>query len=265
MEKGQLVFRLSFLVVHLPFNMLLAIDIGNTAMKFGVFEGDELVSKFVIPTVRDRTSDELKAALAEHLTEAPDAVIFSSVVPELDGALNETFLRAGIAARQVTTSDDLGLTFNFPIDDAGTDHLINSFAAVEMYGAPCIVIAFGTATTIDVVDRQREHRGGLIAPGPKATAKAMEILAAKLPEVEIREPPNLINTKTDAAIQAGIFYSQIGLVETAIPHMKSKIGDDAKVIATGGYAQLFADSCRWIDRVEPDLTLYGLKMLYSRA
>ena len=245
--------------------MLLAIDIGNTAMKFGVFSGDELTAKFVIPTRRDYPNDEFSNAVAEHLSDTPDAVIFSSVVPELDAIVGEVFRERGISARQITTSVDLGLTFNFPIEDAGTDHLINSFAAVELYGAPCIVIAFGTATTVDVVNREREHLGGLIAPGPKATAKAMEMIASKLPEVEIAEPPNVINTTTTGAIQSGILYSQIGLVEAAIPHIKAEIGDDAKVIATGGYASLIADKCKVIDRVEPDLTLYGLKMLYSRA
>jgi len=245
--------------------MLLAIDIGNTAMKFGVFEGDELRSKFVLPTRRDYTCEEMSESIAKHLTGTPDAVIFSSVVLELDRVANETFQNLGAGVRQVKPSDDLGLTFNFVIDQAGTDHLINSFGAVELYGAPCIVIAFGTATGIDVVSRDREHLGGMIAPGPKATAKAMELIASKLPEVEITEPPNVINTTTETAIQSGIFYSQIGLVEVAVPHIKAEIGDDAKVIATGGYAPLIAEKCKTIDFIEPDLTLYGLKMLYSRA
>ncbi|MBV9242873.1 MAG: type III pantothenate kinase [Acidobacteria bacterium] len=245
--------------------MLLAIDIGNTAMKFGVFGGDELTSKFVIPTRRDYTHDELSNAIAPHLADAPEGVIFSSVVPELDVTVNELFLRGGLAPRQVTTSDDFGLTFNFSVEEAGTDRLVNSFAATELHGAPCIVIAFGTATTIDAVNKDKEHIGCLIAPGPKTTAKALELIASKLPEVEIAEPPNVVSTTTATAIQSGIFYSQIGLIETAIPHIQAEIGDKANVIATGGFAALFADKTLLIDHIEPDLTLLGLKMLYSRA
>lgn len=245
--------------------MLLAIDIGNTAMKFGIFDGEDLVSKFVLPTRLDGSREDLEKMLKERLPGMPDGVIFSSVVPDVDQAMSEIFLRAGIAARQVTPSDNLGLIFNFPMQEAGTDHLINSFAAAEMYGVPCIVVAFGTATTIDVVNREREHLGGLIAPGPKAAAKALEFVAAKLPEVEIDEPANVVSTNTTGAIQAGILYSQIGLVETAVPTIKSQIGDDAKTIATGGFATLIASKCPSIDIIEPDLTLLGLKMLYSRA
>ena len=245
--------------------MLFTLDIGNTAMKFGVFDGDTLASKFVIPTRRDYTDAELAAEVSGRIPGDIDASIFSSVVPQVNEAVR-AYLTSTVSGtvRMVEPTDHLGLIFNFPIADAGTDHLINSFAAAELYGAPCIVISFGTATTIDVVNRQREHRGGLIAPGPKATARALEIVASKLPHVEIHEPPNVINTNTADAIRSGIFYSQVGLVDTAIPHIKSEIGEDAKVIATGGFAPLIAGSCRHIDHIEPDLTLLGLKMLYSR-
>ena len=245
--------------------MLLAIDIGNTAIKFGVFDGDDLVSKYVVPTHRDYSDDDLRRALTAYLEHAPDNVIFSSVVPELYSVVKELFLREGIAAHQVSASDDFGLIFNFSIDHIGTDRLVNAFAAVEKHGAPCIVVAFGTATTIDVINANREYLGGLIAPGPKAAAKALELVASKLPEVEIVEPANVINKTTTAAIQAGIFYSQIGLVETAIPHIRAEVGESANVVVTGGYAHLIGDKCRSIDILEPDLTLHGLKMLYSRA
>jgi type III pantothenate kinase len=245
--------------------MLLALDIGNTAMKFGVFEGDELVSKFVLPSSRDYGHDDLRRALTAHFTGVPTGVIFSSVVPEIDAVVNELFLRSGIAARQVTANDDLGLTFPSAVDHVGTDRLVNSFAAAERYGVPCIVVSLGTATTIDVVNDRREYLGGLIAPGPKMSAKALDVLASKLPEVEIAEPVNIINASTVSAIQAGIFYGQVGLIDSAIPHIKAEIGGNAKVIATGGFAPLIANKCASIDTVEPDLTLYGLKMLYSRA
>ena len=245
--------------------MLLTLDIGNTAMKFGLFDGELLTSKFVVPTRRDYTAAEIGTEVSHHLGDRIAGAIVSSVVPEVNDAVQE-FLTSALKqpARFVMPTDDLALTFNFPVQDAGTDHLVNSFAAAEIYGAPCIVVSFGTATTIDVVNRDREHQGGLIAPGPAVTAKALEMLTSKLPEVELRKTPNLINTNTLEAIRAGIFYSQVGLIDTAIPHIKSAIGEDAKVIATGGFAPLLAGSCRHIDHIEPDLTLLGLKMLYSR-
>jgi type III pantothenate kinase len=245
--------------------MLLAIDIGNTAMKFGVFDGDELRSKFVLPTHSSDVPAELRRTLDCNLAKTPNAVIFSSVVPGVDAAVSEFFLRTGITARQIKTTDDFGLNLTFPVDGFGTDRLVNSFAAAEIYGAPCIVIAFGTASTIDAVDQDRAYLGGLIAPGPRTSAKALKMVTSKLPEVEVNEVTTVINTDTMTAIQAGVFYSQIGLVETAIPRIKAEIGADAKVVATGGFAPLLADKCHSIGIVEPDLTLYGLKMLYSRA
>jgi type III pantothenate kinase len=127
------------------------------------------------------------------------------------------------------------------------------------------VAAFGTATTIDAISRDREHLGGLIAPGPATTAKALGLAASKLPEVEITEPPGVIATNTVHAIQAGILYSQLGLVERVVPDMKQEIGPDARVIATGGFAQLIAGRCRVIDVVDRDLTLKGLDLLHRRT
>ena len=245
--------------------MLLTLDIGNTAMKFGVFEGDELIKKFVVPTDADDVPADMSRAIGENVDGKPDGVMISSVVPEFDDVVYELFLRSGIAARQIKPTDDFGLTIGFPVDSFGTDRLVNSFAAVEKHGAPCVVVSFGTATTIDVVNKDREYLGGLIAPGPRVNAKALEQITSKLPLVEVVDQPNVINANTTSAIQAGIFYSQIGLIDAVIPHIKAEIGQDAKVIATGGFAPLFADKCRFIDIGEPDLTLHGLKMLYSRA
>ena len=245
--------------------MLLAIDIGNTSIKFGIFDGDQLTSKFVIPTRREYSVDEIHEAVNGQLDGGFKNAIISSVVPQVDAAMTEFLSHFSVSeTRFVRTTDDFNLTFNFPIHEAGTDRLVNSFAAAEKYGVPVIVIGFGTATTIDVIDRSREHRGGLIAPGPATTAKALQLFASKLPEIQIVEPSNVLSTTTVTAIQAGIFYSQIGLVEAAVPDIRSEIGPDARVVATGGFAHLIADKCRSVDVVDSDLTLEGLKMLYSR-
>jgi type III pantothenate kinase len=243
--------------------MLLAVDIGNTSIKFGLFDGGEIASTHIIPTDKDSNAAGIEAAVGDWLPQAVSGAIVSSVVPEIDNAMSE-YLSARGSTFFVKTTDDFGLSFNFPIDEAGTDRLVNSFAAAELYGVPCIVIALGTATTIDVVSRDRELLGGLIAPGPATAARALELAASKLPEVEIAEPSGVITTNTVNAMQAGIFYSQIGLIETSIPNIKSEVGDDATVIAIGGFAPLIAEKCRSVDVIEPNLTLLGLKMLYSR-
>jgi type III pantothenate kinase len=245
--------------------MLLAVDIGNTSIKFGVFDDDRLTSKFVVPTRRDYDTAGIRSIVDGQLRLGATDAIVSSVVPEIDQPFSEFVAEdLGIEPRFIKTTDDFDLTFNFPVDEAGTDRLVNSFAASSKYGVPCIVIAFGTATTIDVVNEHHEHLGGLIAPGPATTAKALQIVASKLPEVQIVEPPNVINTTTVSSIQSGIFYTQIGLVETAIPHIKAEIGGNAKVVATGGFVHLIADKCRSVDVIDVDLMLDGLRMLYLR-
>jgi len=244
--------------------MLLAVDIGNTSIKFGLFDGDEIASTHVIPTIRQNTAADIASSVGDWLPHNVDAAIVSSVVPELNSEI-QRYLRQNISSVSLLeTFDDFGLNYSFPIDDAGTDRLVNAFAGAEIFGVPCIVVSFGTATTIEAVNKDREHIGGLIAPGPVTTAKALQLVASKLPQVEIAEPPSVIATNTAHAIQAGLLYSQIGLVETAIPHIKREIGDDAKVIATGGFAPLIADKCRSIDVIDRDLTLKGLNLLYRR-
>jgi len=251
-------------IFHCPFfieKVLLAIDIGNTSIKFGTFDGEALASKFIIPTHREYEADDLTAAVADRLPANVRGVIVSSVVPEIDGAVADfVSVKLGTEARFVKASDDFGLKFGFPVDRVGTDRLVNSFAAAAKYGVPVIVAAFGTATTIDVVGKNREYRGGLIAPGPATAAKALRAVTSKLPEVDIAEPPNVIGTDTVTAIRSGIFYSQIGLVETAARHIKAEIGE-ARLVATGGFAHLIAAHCKDVYAVDANLTLEGLKKL----
>lgn len=244
--------------------MLLAVDIGNTSIKFGLFDGDSLASTHVIPTIRNATITDIAAAVDEWLPPV-EAALVSSVVPEINAAIFDYLSRVVSSVAFVTPADNFGLTHHFAVDEAGTDRLVNGSAAAHLYGVPCIVAAFGTATTIDAVSGDREHLGGLIAPGPATTAKALELVASKLPRVDIAESPAVIGTNTVQAIQAGILYSQIGLIERAVPEMKREIGQDARVVATGGFAQLMARKCRAIDVVDRDLTLKGLDLLHRRS
>ena len=246
--------------------MLLAIDIGNSSIKFGVFDGENLFSKFSIPTTRGLTVDDLEFAIGRSLGLPISSAIACSVVPELDPPLS-TFLKKalGVDVFFVTNDFPFGLVVKYePLEAAGTDRLVNSFAAAEKYGVPCIVCSFGTATTIDVVNESRELLGGLIAPGMATMAKALHLNTAKLPEVNIRSLDSVISHTTETSIQSGIFYSQIGLVESTAARIKNEIGDSPTVVATGGFASLIAENTGVIDVVDENLLLDGLRMLYSR-
>lgn len=246
--------------------MLLAIDIGNTNTKFGVFEGDSLTAKISIPTLRDITPGALVKLLKDRIPETISAAIVSSVVPEVDDIFVEFITsRFDISPQFVTHDLDLGLKINYePPDDTGADRLVNAFAAVEKYGPPCIVCSFGTAMTADVVNGDRELIGGLIAPGMKTLAVALNLTASKLPEVEIEKPVKVIQNTTVGAIQSGLVYGYFGLAEELLRAIKAELNLDAKVIATGGFAALIAEHTSQIDVVDKELTLEGLRMLHER-
>lgn len=244
--------------------MLLAIDVGNSSIKFALFDGESLAKKSTFPTDRNATVAELQT----HLTaiDAPvSRAIACSVVPEIDAALGDAVKNTfGVNLRLVKTSDDFGLTFLGPVDHAGTDRLVNSFAAAEVYGVPAIVVSFGTATVIEAIDRDRRHLGGLIAPGMRTSAKALDLATSKLPDIEIAKPDNIVGYDTVDAIRSGIFNSQVGLAEHCVAKLKQLIGDDARVIATGGFASMIAEECECIDTVDNDLTVNGLRLLFER-
>lgn len=240
--------------------MLLAVDIGNTSIKFGVFDGEELKHRSSIPT----NSNDIADALAQ-----PDDIssaIICSVVPARTGDVAEAIRdRFGVPARIVANTDALGLAIKHqPIESIGTDRLVNAFAAAERYGSPVIVCSLGTATTIDAVSENRELVGGLIASGMRTAAKALHLATARLAEVEPGTAPSVINTTTETAIRAGLYYSQVGLIEAAVSRMKVEIGSSARVVATGGFARMIAEHCGAIDVVADDLVLEGLQMLSSR-
>jgi len=240
--------------------MLLAVDIGNTAIKFGVFDGEDLKHRSSIPT----NSGEVAAAIARF--EAVHAAIVCSVVPTRTSDVVEAIdQRFNIAARVVANNDDFGLGIRHePIDSIGTDRLINAFAAAERYGKPVIVCSFGTATTIDAITRSGNLLGGLIAPGMRTAARALHLATARLPESEPGIADSPIAATTDDAIRAGLYYSQVGLIETVGARMKDEIGQTAKVVATGGFASIIAERCKAIDIVDDDLVLDGLRMLAAR-
>ena len=246
--------------------MLLAVDIGNSAIKLGLFDGDKLTSKFFIPTDRVLTTEQLAQQTDDRLNIQIDDAIVCSVVPEVNGAVRRYLNEAWqMETRFVRSTDDLGLTIDFRVETTGADRLINSFAASKKYGTPCVVVSFGTATTIDVVNEDREYLGGLIAPGMKVNAQALAIAASKLPEVELIKPAHVIAQTTETAIQSGIVYGQIEMIRGLLRRVTDELGERPKVAATGGFARLVADEIEEISIVEDDLTLTGLMLLYSRG
>lgn len=246
--------------------MLLAVDIGNSNIKFGIFDADQLTSRFSLPTKPNLSADALKSTFDNYHDLSISSAIVCSVVPEAERHLSE-FLRGyfGIEPVFVRNDFDFGLKINYePLSAAGTDRLVNSFAAAQKYGVPCIICSFGTATTIDIVDKHWTLIGGIIAPGMGTMAKALNQRTARLPLVRIAEPASVVGTTTAAAIQSGIFYGHISMVEGLIDMIEDEIGDKPKVIATGGFSELIARSTDRIDLVNENLTFEGLKTIHLK-
>jgi len=246
--------------------MLLAIDIGNSAIKFGVFAEGSLTSKITIPTKRDYTPEEISLALGSPIGPAIDNAVVCSVVPPVDDAVRQ-FVERAVNVRPVFIDSkfDFGFKIHYePIEALGTDRPVNALAAIRKFGEPCIVCSLGTATTIDLVDEQGEFRGGVIAPGIRSLATALHLSAAQLPTVKISKPDSIIGQSTDASIRSGIYYGYAAMVAGLIGKLSSQMKVAAKTIATGGLASEFAQHCLSIDVVDENLTLEGLALCHAR-
>ncbi len=252
--------------------MLLAIDIGNTNTSLGVFDGENLIERWRIATVRNRTSDEIGVLVRQMFSVSEInykkvfAVIVSSVVPQLNfafGKMSETYFEPD--AIFVDSTFDFGLKIKYnPPSSVGIDRVVAASAAFHKYGNPCIVCDFGTATTIDAVNSKGEYLGGTIAPGMNVLADALFEKTSKLPKVEIKKPDSVIGNSTISSIQAGIYFGYAGLVEGIISRMIEELGEKPKVIATGGLAGLIAESCGLIETVDETLMLEGLRLIYEK-
>jgi type III pantothenate kinase len=245
--------------------MLLAVDIGNTSIKFGLFDGDQLLSKFSIPTNREASTGDIQNAVGDRLSLSIETVIICSVVPELTRAIYSLPLE-DLSAEPVVVDNsfDFGLKVTYePLESLGTDRLVGAFAAVEKYGAPCVVCSLGTATTIDVVNAEREFVGGIIAPGIDAMAEALHLKAPRLPKVEIARPDSILGTSTAGSIRSGLYNGYVAMVEGLITRVRSQSGV-VKVVATGGNASRLSDEFEGLISVEEDLVLKGLMSLGSK-
>ncbi|CAN5212634.1 type III pantothenate kinase [soil metagenome] len=245
--------------------MLLAVDIGNTSTKFGIYDDEDLVSRFSIPTFRDQGQNALQKEIGPSLVHPVSKAIVCSVVPCAAAAVIEFLRKKQVSTLQASNDLDYGLTVRYePLSALGTDRLVNALAAVEKYGAPAIVCSFGTATTMDVIDAKRVFLGGIIAPGIKTAARALKLNTAELPDISIEKPGRLIGNTTESAIRSGIILGHVAMIEGLIQRLTAEIKVNPVVIATGGFATLVAGMTKLIDTVDENLTLDGLRILNDR-
>jgi type III pantothenate kinase len=247
--------------------MILAVDIGNSSIKFGVFDRENLVVRFTVPTGVDKIGTKIFSQFNDKTRFREfSAIVVSSVVPKLSEAarqFGENFFDR--SPFFVDHTLDFGLKIKYdPPENLGIDRLVAAFAAAEKYGKPCIVCDFGTATTIDAVNSAGEYLGGVITPGFNTLGEALFLKTAKLPRVELIKPPRVIGNSTVSAIQSGVFFGYIGLTEGILRRMIGELGEKPRVIATGGFSRLIAENCDSIELIDENLMLEGLRLLYLR-
>jgi type III pantothenate kinase len=246
--------------------MLLAIDVGNTQTALGLFDGDTLTEHRRLATDGNRTGDELGALLGDLVDlSSVDGICLSSTVPAL---IREYELFAERWAKAPLLVVEPGVRTGIPMrhdapHQVGPDRIVNSVAAKERYGAPCIVVDFGTSTNFDVVSADGEYVGGVLAPGIEVSMEALFARAARLTKVDFAEPPAAIGKTTEQALQSGLVYGFTGQVDRIVEEIRRELGTDARAIATGGLADLIVPHSRTIELVDPWLTLEGLRLVWG--
>lgn len=253
--------------------MLLAIDVGNTNLTLGVFRGDELLHDWRLKTDRDQTVDGWGVLIRNLLMLADlrandvDGIVIASVVPSLNDSLRRMaeryFQRTPLF---VDSSVDTGLAI--AIDnpsEVGADRIANSVAAFKRFGGPCVAVDFGTAINFDVVQADGSYVGGLLCAGVEVAAKALFSNTAKLPQIEVTRPAKLIGTSTVSALQSGLFYGSLGLLDGILERLLAELGPDTKVVGTGGQAHVICPSSKYVQEVDEHLTLKGLRLIWERV
>jgi type III pantothenate kinase len=252
--------------------MLLAVDVGNTQTVLGLFDGERLAEHWRVATEAERTGDELAALLSDLLSlrglgfDDVSGICLSSTVPLLVRAyqeLAERQIEAPLLVLGPGTRTGIPVLYDDP-REVGPDRIANAVAARERYGAPCIVVDFGTSTNFDAVSAQGEYVGGVLAPGIEISMDALFARAARLTKVDFVAPETVIGKTTVSSLQSGLVYGFAGQVDGIVERIRAELGDSALVIATGGLAELIAPHSRTIEKVEPLLTLDGLRLVWDR-
>jgi type III pantothenate kinase len=256
--------------------MLLAIDVGNTNIVLGVFDRTSLVQSWRLQTLRERTSDEL-GLLVDGLFEHSRiervqirGVVLGSVVPPLTNTIRlmtERYFNVSTLVVEPGVNTGMPILYDNP-SEVGADRIVNGIAAWERFGRdggrPMIVVDFGTATTLDAISGKGEYLGGAICPGVQISADALFQRAARLPRIEVRRPSRIVGRTTVSAMESGLFYGYVGMVEGLVRRMSEELGGNAICVATGGLADVIAPETALIEHVDPDLTLHGLRLVWER-
>ena len=251
--------------------MLLAVDVGNTNITIGVFEGEQLRATWRMATSVSQMSDEYAALMLTLLrnqgldTSDIKEIAFCGVVPPLQGIFEGLFQRY-FHTSPLVVGPGIKTGVRIRMDnprEVGTDRIVNAAAAHHLYSGSVIVVDIGTATTFDVISKDGDYLGGAIATGIGTAAEALFTRAAALPRVELVRPRHAIGTSTIAAMQSGIIFGYVGLIEGLVARIQQELGEKATVVATGGYAELIAGETTVIDTINLDLTLIGLRLIYE--